>query len=131
METPWIFTAGLLNRDWHDEWGGQLELWDRQMTRCAQRISPQLNRCVIFQTDRTAFHGHPEPLVCPPKQTRKSLALYYYSNDSVESAEQDGQVTAWQRRPSDPEVVPSWADKLVDGVRHPLQTARRLLGGKS
>lgn len=116
-----------LNRDWQDEWAGHLELWDRQMTRCEQKISPILNRCVIFQTDRQAFHGHPEVLTCPPDRTRKSLALYYYSNNSPPPDVDDGQATSWQQRPLDRSAMPSWTDKLVHGVRHPLQTVRRLL----
>jgi hypothetical protein len=38
-----------------------------------------LNRCVIFNTTDFAYHGHPRPLACPPDQSRKSLALYYYT----------------------------------------------------
>ena len=30
-----------LNEEWHDEWGGQLELWDRDMTACQDRVAPR------------------------------------------------------------------------------------------
>ncbi|MDQ1403522.1 MAG: hypothetical protein QOG03_1838, partial [Actinomycetota bacterium] len=43
-------------------------------------ILPLFNRCVIFSTTSDANHGHPDPLQCPPDRTRKSMALYYYSN---------------------------------------------------
>jgi Rps23 Pro-64 3,4-dihydroxylase Tpa1-like proline 4-hydroxylase len=69
-----------LNDDWQDEYGGDLELWNRDMTQSVQRIPPIFNRCVIFNTTDFSYHGHPEPLTCPPGRTRKSLALYYYSN---------------------------------------------------
>ncbi len=69
-----------LNDDWKEEYGGHLELWDREMTQSVQRILPVFNRCVIFNTTDFSYHGHPEPLTCPPGTTRKSLALYYYSN---------------------------------------------------
>jgi hypothetical protein len=69
-----------LNRDWREEYGGHLELWDGGLTRCHQRIAPQFGRCVVFSTTSFSFHGHPQPLECPPGTTRKSLALYYYSN---------------------------------------------------
>jgi hypothetical protein len=69
-----------LNRDWRSEWGGQLELWDRTMSHPVQRIEPDFNRTVIFSITDTAFHGHPDPLHCPPDRTRRSLAFYYYSN---------------------------------------------------
>ena len=69
-----------LNRDWRDEYGGHLELWNREMTAVVHRIPPIFNRCVIFNTTSFAYHGHPEPLQCPEGMTRKSMALYYYSN---------------------------------------------------
>jgi Rps23 Pro-64 3,4-dihydroxylase Tpa1-like proline 4-hydroxylase len=68
-----------LNRDWRDEYGGHLELWDASMQSCRQRILPAFNRTVIFSTTDTSFHGHPHPLTPPPGQTRKSVSLYYYS----------------------------------------------------
>jgi hypothetical protein len=69
-----------LNPEWDDAWEGHLELWDRGMQRCVQRIAPVLNRCVVFSTTSHSFHGHPHPLACPPGQARKSLAFYYYTN---------------------------------------------------
>lgn len=69
-----------LNPGWDESWGGALELWDRTMRRCVVRVAPLLNRCVIFNVSDGAFHGHPDPLACPPDRTRRSLALYYYSN---------------------------------------------------
>lgn len=69
-----------LNPGWREDYGGHLELWDRAAARCVRRILPIANRCVIFSTTDRSFHGHPEPLVCPVGETRKSIALYYYSN---------------------------------------------------
>lgn len=54
-----------LNQNWRDDYGGHLELWDRQMQHRVERIRPDFNRCVIFNTDADSFHGHPEPLRCP------------------------------------------------------------------
>ena len=69
-----------LNENWEEEYGGHLELWNKDMTGCVHRILPTFNRCVIFNTTDFSYHGHPEPLTCPEGMTRKSLALYYYSN---------------------------------------------------
>ena len=69
-----------LNRGWREEYGGALELWDRHMTRSEAKIFPLFNRLVIFGTTDFTYHGHPEPLQCPPELTRKSLALYYFTN---------------------------------------------------
>jgi len=95
-----------LNREWQDDFGGHLELWDRDMTRCQARISPALGRCVVFTTTHESFHGHPDPLACPEGITRKSLALYYYSvpDDIPEGMEYHG--TQFKRRPGDPLEFP-------------------------
>ena len=66
-----------LNKDWPEEWGGHLELWDGKT--CRKRIAPLFNRTVIFSTTDTSFHGHPHPLQSPPGVTRKSVSLYYYT----------------------------------------------------
>ncbi len=48
-----------LNKDWKAEWGGALELWDKQMKACEESVVPVFNRCVIFNTDADSYHGHP------------------------------------------------------------------------
>lgn len=68
-----------LNKDWREEWGGHLELWNPSATECRVRIAPLFNRTVIFSTTDTSFHGHPHPLLSPPGVTRKSVSLYYYT----------------------------------------------------
>ncbi len=68
-----------LNQNWREEWGGHLELWDRDVRRCVERILPLFNRTVVFSTTDTSFHGHPNPLASPPGVTRKSVSLYYYT----------------------------------------------------
>ncbi len=68
-----------LNRDWKEEYGGHLELWDADRTTCRERILPVFNRTVIFSTTDVSFHGHPHPLTSPAGVTRKSVSLYYYT----------------------------------------------------
>jgi len=69
-----------LNKDWREEYGGHLQLWDREMTRCGARVAPLFNRVMVFGTTDFTYHGHPDPLSCPEGMTRKSLALYYFTN---------------------------------------------------
>lgn len=69
-----------LNKDWKEEYGGYLELWDRQMTRCEAKVLPIFNRVMVFGTTDFTYHGHPDPLRCPENMSRKSLALYYFTN---------------------------------------------------
>ncbi len=81
-----------LNKDWREEYGGHLELWDRDVTRCEQKILPIWNRIAIFNTTDFSFHGHPTPLACPEETSRKSISMYYYTNgrpDEERSAPHD------------------------------------------
>ena len=86
-----------LNKDWKDEYNGHLELWDREMKNCVHKIAPVFNRCVIFNTDADAFHGHPKPLQCPQGTTRKSIALYYFTVSNSPLV----QSTEYRARPGD------------------------------
>ena len=69
-----------LNKDWKEEYGGFFELWDENMEKCEKKILPTFNTMAIFSTTDFSYHGHPDPLNCPDGRSRKSLALYYYSN---------------------------------------------------
>lgn len=90
-----------LNRDWPDAYGGHLQLWDREMRRCERSVLPIAGRCVVFSTTDTSYHGHPDPLTCPPDRTRKSLALYYYSNGRPAEEMSDDHTTLFKARPDE------------------------------
>jgi Rps23 Pro-64 3,4-dihydroxylase Tpa1-like proline 4-hydroxylase len=68
-----------LNEDWRSEYGGELELWEKDMSACRVKVAPQIGRAVIFSTNSDSFHGHPDPLTCPPERSRRSIATYYYT----------------------------------------------------
>ena len=89
-----------LNKNWKRSYGGYLELWERDMTRRSKNIAPIFNRCVIFSTTSTSFHGNPIKVACPPHMARKSLALYYYTNGRPEEEKKDPHSTLYQDRPS-------------------------------
>lgn len=90
-----------LNDDWKEEYGGHLELWTTDLARCAQRVLPVINRCVVFSTTSDSYHGHPDPLKCPPDRRRRSLALYYYSNGRPEDEQRDTHSTLFVQRPGE------------------------------
>lgn len=69
------------NKDWRREWMGDLELWEADMSRCVESVAPVFNRCVMFHTRRRSYHGHPHKLSCPPGESRKSIALYYFRDE--------------------------------------------------
>lgn len=90
-----------LNKDWKEEYGGHFELWNRDMSAAEQRILPIFNRCAIFSTSEVSYHGHPNPLKCPPDRTRKSLATYYYTNGRPEEESSSEHSTLFQTRPGE------------------------------
>jgi 2OG-Fe(II) oxygenase superfamily len=71
-----------LTLDWREGHGGELELWDdapKRGGKCFKRIPPIYNRLVVFHTDKTSFHGHPNEWRGPDGVCRRSIALYYYT----------------------------------------------------
>ena len=90
-----------LNRDWKDEWGGHLELWQKDAPAAAKKILPAFNRTMIFLTTGYSLHGHPDALACPPETSRKSIALYYYTNGRPAEEKAGVKPTLFQLRPGE------------------------------
>jgi Rps23 Pro-64 3,4-dihydroxylase Tpa1-like proline 4-hydroxylase len=88
-----------LNQDWDDTYGGQLELWDLEMKSCVVRVKPVFGRAVIFNTALDSFHGHPDPLECPPERSRRSIATYYYEAPEEGFASLPKRTTNFRPRP--------------------------------
>ncbi len=86
-----------LNEEWRDEWGGQLELWDREMTGRQAAVTPAGNRMLVFTTAADTFHGHPDGLACPPDMARRSMALYYFTEEDAPVR----RATNYRARPQD------------------------------
>ena len=68
-----------LNKDWKQEWEGNLELWDKDHTKLEVSEEPLFNRAVIFTISEDSLHGHPVPLNTPENVSRNSIALYYFT----------------------------------------------------
>jgi len=87
-----------LNKDWNPDWGGSLQLYDKDMTLQSE-IQPIFNRAVIFNTTKDSYHGHPHELNTPEGIFRDSIALYYYTKDMP--AEEKAEVTSavWKDLP--------------------------------
>lgn len=101
-----------LNENWQDEYGGFLELWDRDMKAMRHAVKPIFNRCVIFNTDADSYHGHPNPLNTPPDVLRRSIALYYYTGSKEIYNEIPDTSTIYQSRPGDSRDVRREARQL-------------------
>jgi hypothetical protein len=90
-----------LNKDWDESYGGHFEMWDRSMTRCREKVLPVFNRCVVFSTTDFSYHGHPDPLTCPEGRTRKSIAMYYYTNGRPAVEVSEAHSTVFRARPGE------------------------------
>ena len=101
-----------LNDGWRPEWGGALELWNREMTAKVREVFPVFNRCVIFNTDADSFHGHPDPLATPEGVFRRSIALYYYTASREIYTEVPDTSTMYHARPGDSASVRREARRL-------------------
>jgi Rps23 Pro-64 3,4-dihydroxylase Tpa1-like proline 4-hydroxylase len=74
-----------LEKDWKDEYGGHLELWNADMTKCEKKVLPKFNRCVIFETSEISYHGYGK-ITVPPHVTRKSFFAYLYTVERENAA---------------------------------------------
>lgn len=96
-----------LNKDWKPDWGGDLQLWaaekkKQEVNPAMVSIQPLFNRMVIFGTTEESVHGHPAPLECPDDVTRKSIAIYYYTNGRPEQERGMPHSTVFLPRPGEP-----------------------------
>lgn len=69
-----------LNPRWDDAWNGHIELWDEEVSAPYLKLQPIKNRALIFETNEGSYHGHPHPLKTPTDLSRRSMAVYYYSD---------------------------------------------------
>ena len=103
------------NKDWEPDWGGNIELWDKDVKVCEQSLSPIFNRCVVFETNEVSFHGV-TAVKCPQGRARRSFAAYYYTKEAPAHWTGEAHSTIFKARP----------DELVKGnVLMPLEQAGR------
>jgi hypothetical protein len=95
-------------------------MWDAGMQECVRAVLPNFNRCVVFSTTDTSFHGHPNPLSCPEGRSRKSMALYYYSNGRPDHEKSKAHTTLFRDRPGIDNTVAKRAKAIVHAVTPPI-----------
>lgn len=113
-----------LNPIWQAEWGGQIELWDRDVRNCLLRSPPVLNRCLIFETSDISYHGV-AAVSAPADVVRQSFAAYYYTQEAPPNWDGASHSTIFKARPD---------EKLRKFVQMPIEQFRRGLAeriGKS
>lgn len=72
-----------LNPEWEEEWNGDIQLWDKEKQKCVKKYFPSNGNMVLWENQKYAFHGHPNPLNCPEHITRDGFRLFYYVSDAT------------------------------------------------
>jgi Rps23 Pro-64 3,4-dihydroxylase Tpa1-like proline 4-hydroxylase len=115
------------NKEWKSEWGGNIELWDKEVKTCHQSFEPIFNRCVVFATNEISYHGVTE-IKCPEGVTRKSFAAYYYTNYAPAYYTKDHS-TIFRARPD--EVIRGKVlmpiEKFSDSVQQAVQGIKKTI----
>jgi hypothetical protein len=121
-----------LNPIWEKEWGGHIQLWDKDVKSCRQAFAPVLNRCVIFETSDVSFHGVTPVTVAAP-YPRISFAAYYYTREPPPNWDGTVHSTIFKARPEEQlrgyvlmpaEVIQR---ELMEGVRRIKGGVKRLI----
>lgn len=68
-----------MNKDWKEEFGGLLEMWNKDVSKLEKFYLPSFNRCVIFETNEISYHGYGK-IIVPEGIHRKSFYGYYYTD---------------------------------------------------
>jgi Rps23 Pro-64 3,4-dihydroxylase Tpa1-like proline 4-hydroxylase len=84
--------------NWKKEFGGNLELWSKDMSERLEVVS-QFNRLVIMATTRQSLHSVSRVLAT--EKNRLCLSNYYFNQESPES-EHYQHITAFRGRPDEP-----------------------------
>ena len=108
------------NKEWDPTWGGAFELWDPEVKNCLFEAEPRFNRCVVFNTTESSFHGV-RPLKAPPGVTRNSFASYYYTLEAPEGMG-DFHSTLFKARPGE-----WWRESLLLPAERSASFLRRKL----
>jgi len=88
------------NKEWKEEYGGYLDVWDKDVKKCYGSFEPKFNRACGFLTSEVSFHGV-TPLTCPSRVLRKSFATYYYTKEMPDGWMGDKHSTIFKARPSE------------------------------
>jgi Rps23 Pro-64 3,4-dihydroxylase Tpa1-like proline 4-hydroxylase len=107
--------------DWTEEYGGNLELWDRGLDHPPRTVISRFNRLVLMLTSRSSWHSV-SPIVHEGR--RCCVSNYYFSPRNVENVPDYYHVTAFRGRPEQP--VRDLVLKTDNLVRHAV---RKLLPG--
>lgn len=102
-EQEWYRRLNILlyfNKDWKEEYGGYLDLWDKDVKNRIGYFDPRFNRLCGFVTSEISFHGV-TPVTCPTDRVRKSFATYYYTEAKASNIADEYHSTIFVPRPNE------------------------------
>jgi hypothetical protein len=126
-----------LNHEWQADYGGQFEIWDKEMKHRVKDFEPLFNRCVVFNTSSDSYHGNPNTVQHPQNRSRFSMALYYYT--ATWDGTQRQHTTHFKARPGSKDQQ-DWEVRLSEAIedltppvlfrlgKKVIHRSRRLLG---
>jgi Rps23 Pro-64 3,4-dihydroxylase Tpa1-like proline 4-hydroxylase len=111
-----------MNKGWKEDWGGEFELWNEDVSKLREKFLPVFNRCVMFNTNNVSYHGV-NAVKCPEGQSRKSFAAYYYTKEAPADFNEppsNGQFhdTIFKARP----------DEKMKSMMMPVEAAKKSVG---
>jgi Rps23 Pro-64 3,4-dihydroxylase Tpa1-like proline 4-hydroxylase len=115
-----------LNKEWKEEYGGHLELWDKDMKVMHQRVAPSHNRAVIFYTDDNSPHGYSK-INIPEGESRKSFYTYFYTEIGEGFRYRDSKFVS---RPDEP-FAKKMVTKAKEGIKIRAKQLLKAVGIKS
>lgn len=88
------------NKDWKEEYGGYLDVWDKEVKERHGYFAPAFNRACGFATGKYSWHGV-TPVTCPPEMMRRSFAVYYYTKEAPADWVGTAHSTIFKARPDE------------------------------
>ena len=114
-----------LGQDWQPGWGGALELWDEARTRCEASYLPILDRLIVMDHGDTFWHGHPQPLACPPEEplfARRSPRTLPLRRDAQPAMQKNTRTARFGRSDATPFFATPLRLPVSHLQRYPAQT---------
>lgn len=114
------------NKDWREEYGGYLDLWDKDVKNRLAYFAPIFNRAAGFATSDISWHGV-TPLTCPADRMRKSFAAYYYTKEAPPGWDGVKHSTIFKARPTEywKGNIAMPAEQFSDATRDFIRSVKR------
>lgn len=87
-----------MNKEWDTSWNGNIEFWNQDISEKLLSYPPNLNTFLLFRVHDTAYHGYPDSISCPDNMGRKSINIYYYTEENDTLQDKSPHKTLWKNK---------------------------------